>query len=325
MTMQHQIDNQDALELLHTMMLIRAFEEKSIEHYSAGLIRGFLHVYIGQEAVATGICHHLDDDDVIFATYREHGHALARGISPERIMAEMFGKVDGVSSGRGGSMHLFDGERHFLGGNAIVASALPMAVGYALGLKRQKKSGIVVCFFGEGAMAEGAFHEAMNLAVLWQVPILFVCENNLYAMGTALERSESQTNLCLKAQSYMMRASSVDGMDVCQVVEKSRSIIREIRSLEEPYFLECKTYRYRAHSMFDPDLYRDPEEIAVWKKRDPIDLWRRTLEKRGILSSSHYEEILSTVQSEVDKATAFGQKSPDPPLSSLMDFVLSDG
>jgi len=319
-----EIDPNIGLKWLQTMMLIRAFEEKCIVHYTAGLIRGFLHLYIGQEAIATGICHQLDDDDVIFATYREHGHALARGLSPDRLMAEMFGKMDGVSGGRGGSMHLFDADRHFLGGNAIVASALPMAVGYALGLKKQSKKGVVVCFFGEGAVAEGAFHEAMNLAVLWQAPVLFVCENNLYAMGTSLERSESQTNLCVKAQSYLMRASTVDGMDIMKVAEKSRMILNEIRTLREPYFLECKTYRYRAHSMFDPDLYRDPEEIVLWKKRDPIALWRKTLQSQGILDDHQYDEIKASCDGLVEIAGNFAQKSPDPPLSSLTDFVLSD-
>lgn len=324
MTLKTTIDRDTAHNLLKMMLLMRAFEEQCIAHYTAGLIRGFLHVYIGEEAIATGVCHHLTDDDVLFATYREHGHALARGLDPNRIMAEMFGKVDGVSHGRGGSMHLFDAQRHFIGGNAIVASALPMAVGYALGLKMQDKPGVVVCFFGEGAMAEGAFHEAMNLASLWQVPILFVCENNLYAMGTALERSQAQTNLCLRAQSYMMRASSVDGMDVLRVEDAVRTVLQDMRARSEPYFLECKTYRFRAHSMFDPDLYRDPAEVALWKTRDPIELFMQTLRAAHLLEDSDVQALRTDITQIIDQASRFAAESPFEDVASLETFVYSE-
>ncbi len=325
MTVAAPIDPEIGRMFLKTMMMIRTFEEKCIVHYTAGLIRGFLHLYIGEEAVATAVCHHLVDDDVIFATYREHGHALARGLDPGRIMAEMFGKAQGVSGGRGGSMHLFAADRHFIGGNAIVASALPMAVGYGLGLKKQKKDGVVVCFFGEGAMAEGAFHEAMNLASLWQVPVLFVCENNLYAMGTALERSQSQTNLCLKAQSYMVRASSVDGMNVLAVHDAVKNILHDIRTLPEPYFLECKTYRFRAHSMFDPDLYRDPAEVSLWKKRDPIDALIATLKADNSLDEKDLASLREEVQKVVDEASQYAAGGDTEPVSDLYKYVYSEG
>lgn len=311
-------NQEKAHRLLKTMMLIRAFEEASIEQYTTGQIRGFLHLYIGEEAVATGIIDQLEDCDYILATYREHGHALARGVSPRRIMAEMFGRRDGVCRGRGGSMHIFDRERHFLGGHAIVAGHLPLAVGLALGLKMQKKPGVVVCFLGEGAVAEGEFHESMNLAALWQVPVMFICENNLYAMGTALARSESQVNLGLKAQSYQVRSLSVDGMDVMAVHDAFARALRATRVLSEPFFLECRTYRFRAHSMFDPDLYRDPAEVALWKKRDPITLFQSELTRQGLLSEAELRILEAGVRQEVAQAVEFAKQSPIEPLEDLM-------
>ncbi|HEX5623081.1 MAG TPA: thiamine pyrophosphate-dependent enzyme, partial [Sulfuricurvum sp.] len=233
------------------MLLIRRFEEKCIELYSKEKIRGFLHLYIGEEAIAVALMNALSPDDAVFSTYREHGHALARGIHPNRIMAEMYGKSQGCSRGRGGSMHLFDKATRFYGGSAIVAGGLPLAVGMALADKMRKRPCVTVCIFGDGAVAEGEFHESLNLAALWKLPVLFVCENNLYAMGTALERSESQTNLATKAQSYRIPSYQVDGMDVEAVSKASQQAISQIKNGEGPIFLECLTYRFRAHSMFD--------------------------------------------------------------------------
>ena len=252
------------------MLRVRRFEEKCVELYSAAKIRGFMHLYIGEEAVAVGTMQALEPDDAIVATYREHGHALVRGVSAGSIMAEMYGKVEGCSRGRGGSMHLFDAATRFYGGNAIVGGGLPLAVGLALADKLQDRERVTACFFGDGAVAEGEFHECMNLAAVWSLPVLFCCENNLYAMGTAIERYESETDLALKAASYEMTAWSVDGMDVLAVEDAARKAAAEVRDGSRPCFLELRTYRFRAHSMYDPDLYRTKEEIERWKQHDPI-------------------------------------------------------
>ena len=263
-------DREHGLELLRQMTLVRRFEEKCVELYSATKIRGFLHLYIGEEAVAVGVLQALAPEDAVVATYREHGHALVRGVSAGSIMAEMYGRVEGCSRGRGGSMHLFDAATRFYGGNAIVAGGLPLALGLALADKFQGRERVTACFFGDGAVAEGEFHESMNLAALWNLPVLFCCENNRYAMGTAIERYESETNLALKAASYEMTAWSVDGMDVLAVEDAARKAAAEVRDGGRPCFLELKTYRFRAHSMYDPDLYRTKEEIQRYKEHDPI-------------------------------------------------------
>ncbi|MDD3676578.1 thiamine pyrophosphate-dependent enzyme [Thauera propionica] len=242
----------EPLRLLADMLRIRRMEEKCAELYGAGKIRGFLHLYIGEEACATGAMHALAEEDRVVATYREHGHALLRGVPMDAIMAEMFGKASGCSRGRGGSMHLFDVSRHFYGGNAIVGGGLPLAAGLALADKLQGESRVTACFFGEGAIAEGAFHESMNLAALWALPVLFCCENNLYAMGTALSRSESQTDLCAKVASYNMDSFRADGMDVRAVFETVSRAAKQVRESGRPAFVELQTYRFRAHSMFDP-------------------------------------------------------------------------
>jgi pyruvate dehydrogenase E1 component alpha subunit len=231
-----------------------------------------MHLYIGEEAVAVGVMDALADEDSVVSTYREHGHALARGIPMDAVMAEMFGKVTGTSRGRGGSMHLFDVSRGFYGGNAIVAGGLPLAVGLALGHQLQRRPGVTVCFFGDGAVAEGEFHESLNLAALWNLPVLFVCENNLYAMGTALERELAMTDLALYASAYGIPAWPVDGMDVEAVDLAARRALDAVRGGEGPAFLEMRTYRFRAHSMYDPELYRDRAEVERWRQRDPIDL-----------------------------------------------------
>src|SRR5512144_148816 len=258
------------LDLLRQMLLIRRFEEKCAELYTQEKIRGFLHLYIGEEAVAVGVLQALEAEDAVVATYREHGHALVRGVSAGAIMAEMFGKVEGCSHGRGGSMHLFDATTRFYGGNAIVGGGLPVAVGLALADKMQGRARVTACFFGEGAVAEGEFHESMNLAALWNLPVLFCCENNLYAMGTALTRSESETDLALKAASFEVPAWDVDGMDVLAVEQAARAAAEAVRGGAGPHFLELRTYRFRAHSMFDPERYRQKGEVEEWRHRDPI-------------------------------------------------------
>ncbi|MCP5114042.1 MAG: pyruvate dehydrogenase (acetyl-transferring) E1 component subunit alpha, partial [bacterium] len=250
-----------ALHLLHQMIRIRRFEEKSAELYSAGKIRGFLHLYIGEEAIAVGMMEAFQEDDAVVATYREHGHALVKGVSARSIMAEMYGKQEGCSGGRGGSMHLFDADTRFFGGNAIVGGGIPVAVGLALADKLAGRDRVTACFFGEGAIAEGEFHESMNLAALWDLPVLFCVENNFYAMGTALQRSESEENLTMKAASYEMPAWSVDGMDVLAVAEAANHAVDAVRGGGGPYFLELKTYRFRPHSMFDAELYRSKDEV----------------------------------------------------------------
>ncbi|NNC93807.1 MAG: pyruvate dehydrogenase (acetyl-transferring) E1 component subunit alpha [Acidimicrobiia bacterium] len=311
-----------ALHLLQQMLRIRRFEEKSAELYSAGKIRGFLHLYIGEEAIAVGMMEALQPDDAIVATYREHGHALVKGLSARSIMAEMYGVQEGCSRGRGGSMHLFDADTRFYGGNAIVGGGIPVAVGLALADKLAGRDRVTACFFGEGAMAEGEFHESMNLAALWGLPVLFCVENNFYAMGTALHRSESEENLAMKAASYEMPAWSVDGMDVLAVADAARSAVEAVRSGVRPYFLELKTYRFRPHSMFDPELYRSKDEVSEWRKRDPIDYF---IEVMGdVITPTDLERIERDVAAEIDDAVEFAEAGTLEPESDLTRFVYSE-
>ena len=311
------VGRDEARRLLWQMLRIRRFEEKCAQLYSAGKIRGFLHLYIGEEAIAAGAMPELRDDDSILATYREHGHALARGVAAGAIMAEMFGKREGCSGGRGGSMHLFDVARRFFGGNAIVGGALPMAAGFALSEKLRGTDRVAACFFGEGAMAEGEFHEAANLAALWRLPVLFLCENNLYAMGTALGRSESNVDLCEKAHSYGMHALSVDGMDVLAVRDAARRAVDSVRSGEGPMFVEFRTYRFRAHSMFDPELYRDKAEVAEWKKRCPIERFTQAALAQHGLAEADVAAIEREVAAEIDAAVAFAEAGTWEPVEQL--------
>jgi pyruvate dehydrogenase E1 component alpha subunit len=312
------------LHLLEQMLRIRRFEERCAQLYQSEKIRGFLHLYIGEEAVATGVMEVLTPDDAVVATYREHGHALARGMDPGEIMAEMFGKMEGCSRGRGGSMHLFDATTRFYGGNAIVGGGLPLAVGLALADKLNHRQRVTAVFFGEGAVAEGEFHESMNLAALWDLPVLFCCENNLYAMGTALDRSESQTQLTLKAASYEMPAWEVDGMDVEAVEEAARKATESVRAGGGPHFLEFRTYRFRAHSMFDPELYRAKDEVEEWKGRDPIELLRERLVADELLTEEAWREMEDRVRVEVDNAVAFAEDGSWEPVEDLTRFVYSE-
>jgi pyruvate dehydrogenase E1 component alpha subunit len=319
------LDRHQAQELLRQMLRIRRFEEKAAELYSLGKIRGFLHLYIGEEAVAAGALSALTPEDAVLSTYREHGHALARGIPAGTLMAELYGKANGCSRGRGGSMHFFDASRRFYGGYAIVSGGLPVAVGLALADKLLEKKRATVCFFGEGAVAEGEFHESLNLAALWQLPVLFLCENNLYAMGTALERSESQTDLCRKVESYRLPAQSVDGMDVLAVKEATLAAAAAVREGQGPRFVEFRTYRFRGHSMADPQLYRSKEEVERWKKRDPIDAFSRLLRERDLLTDAEREDLEAAVSQEIEEAVRIAEAGSWEPAEQLSDDVYTPG
>jgi pyruvate dehydrogenase E1 component alpha subunit len=317
-------DPEHARWLLQQMLRVRRLEEKCVELYSAAKIRGFMHVYIGEEAVAAGVMATLLPEDAAVATYREHGHALLKGVAAGPILAEMYGNAEGCCRGRGGSMHLFDAATRFYGGNAIVAGGLPLAVGLALADKMAGRSRVTACFFGEGAVAEGEFHESLNLAALWQLPVLFCCENNLYAMGTALARSESQTDIALKAAAYEIPAWAVDGMDVLAVEEAARRAADAVRGGGGPHFLELRTYRFRAHSMYDPERYRDKAEVAQWLERDPLDLLRTALEAVGHLTEKKWAAMQRDVEAEVQAAVDFAEAGTPEPASELTRFVYSE-
>ena len=306
-----------AAALLKDMLRIRRLEERCAQLYTETRIRGFLHLYIGEEAVATGVNQALAPEDAVVATYREHGHALLRGVPMNAIMAEMYGKQEGCSRGRGGSMHLFDAARRFYGGSAIVAGGIPLAVGLALADRMQNRPRVTVCFFGEGAVAEGEFHESMNLAELWQLPVLFVCENNLYAMGTHIARSESVTELCRKLSAYDVPCASVDGMDVLAVEAAARAAVAAIRDGGGPQFLECRTYRFRAHSMFDAQRYRDKAEVAEWMQRCPIDALRQRIEAADLLDAQALSDIEAAVTAEIEAAVAFAEAGSWEPVEDL--------
>jgi pyruvate dehydrogenase E1 component alpha subunit len=310
-------DQDFALKLLADMVRIRRMEERCAELYGQQKIRGFLHLYIGEEAVATGALNALDPQDNLVATYREHGHALVRGLPMRSIMAEMYGKAEGCARGRGGSMHLFDRRTRLYGGNAIVGGGLPIAVGLALADAMQGRRALTACFFGDGAVAEGAFHESMNLAALWRLPVLFCCENNLYAMGTAIERHESQPDLCVKASSYGMPAVRVDGMDVVAVHEAVQGAAAMVRDGAGPAFLEFRTYRFRAHSMFDAELYRDKAEVEEWRTRGPIHTYTARLKAQGLLTEEAFLAIDAAVQAEVEDAVAFAEAGSWEPVADL--------
>jgi pyruvate dehydrogenase E1 component alpha subunit len=318
------IEREHALHLLRSMIRIRRLENKCAELYSAMKIRGFLHLYDGEEAVAVGVLEALTPEDAIVATYREHGHALIRGVSAGAILAEMYGKQEGCSRGRGGSMHLFDDKTRFYGGNAIVGGGMPIAVGLALADKMQEKRRVTCCFFGDGAVAEGEFHESMNLSALWKLPVLFVCENNLYAMGTALKYSESVSDITRKAESYDVTSAAVDGMDVLAVEAAAKKGAAAIRAGEGPYFLECRTYRFRAHSMFDPELYRSKAEVEEWKKRCPIQTCVQSFKGEGLISDADMEEIEREAVMEINEAVAYAEACTWEPVEDLTRFVYSE-
>jgi len=311
------IPDELALAMLRDMVRIRRFEERCADLYGQQKIRGFLHLYIGEEAVAAGAMRALLPVDAVVATYREHGHALVRGVPADAIMAEMYGKREGCSRGRGGSMHIFDAGRRLYGGNAIVGGGLPLAVGLALADRLQGRARVTAAFFGEGAVAEGAFHESMNLAALWQLPVAFFCENNFFAMGTALARSESQTDLTAKAAAFRVPTRKADGMDVVAVHEAAMEAAAHVRRGTGPFFVEFQTYRYRAHSMFDPDLYRDKAEVEAWKQRGPIHNLTNRLKAEGRLTEEQFVALDAEAQREVEAAVAFAEAGTWEPVADL--------
>ncbi len=312
------------LARLRDMLRIRRLEERCAQLYGDGKIRGFLHLYIGEEAVAAGVMPALRPDDNVVATYREHGQALLRGVSMNAIMAEMFGKQEGCSRGHGGSMHLFDRATRFFGGNAIVGGGLPLAVGLALADKLAPRPACVTaCFFGEGAVAEGAFHEALNLAALWRLPVLFICENNLYAMGTALARSESQIDLTKKAASYGLPTGHINGMNVLAVHDAAEQAVAFVREQQAPFFLELHTYRFRAHSMFDAELYRDKAEVERWKQHDPIHNFVGKLRAAALMNEDDFARLDGEAEREVDAAVAFAEAGAWEPVDRLAADVLT--
>jgi len=312
------------LDLLRQMVRIRRFEDKCAELYTQEKIRGFLHLYDGEEAIAVGVIPVLEKRDRVVATYREHGHALVRGVPMTTVMAEMYGKQEGCSRGRGGSMHLFDKATNFHGGNAIVGGGLPLAVGLALAEKMQGNDAVTACFFGEGAVAEGEFHESLNLAALWQLPVLFVCENNLYAMGTALALSESETDIQRKAACYKIAAESVDGMDVVAVEAAARRAVHAVRESRKPYFLECRTYRLRPHSMFDPQLYRDKAEVEKWRPHEPIVRFKNWLETNHMLHADDVARMETDIDAEIAAAVAFAEAGTWEPVEQLTRFTYAE-
>jgi pyruvate dehydrogenase E1 component alpha subunit len=318
------LSREHMLALLKHMIRIRRFEDKCVELYTQEKIRGFLHVYDGEEAIAVGVVPVLEKQDRIVATYREHAHALVRGVPMNAVMAEMYGKREGCSRGRGGSMHLFDRATNFHGGNAIVGGGLPLAVGLALADHMQDNNLVIACFFGEGAVAEGEFHESLNLAALWGLPVLFVCENNLYAMGTALAISESEMDIQRKAACYRIASEAVDGMDVVAVEGAARRAVRTVRESHKPYFLECRTYRLRAHSMFDPQLYRDKTEVEAWRHKEPIVRFRDWLQTNHIVHQDDVSRVEAEIDAEIAQAVAFAEAGTWEPIEQLTRFTYAD-
>ena len=318
------LTSERGLHLLAEMLRIRQFEERCAELYGAGHIRGFLHLCDGEEAIAVGVMQVLGSGDAVVSTYREHGHAIARGVAIGPLMAELYGKRSGCSGGRGGSMHVFDAATRLCGGNAIVGGGLPLAVGLALAETMKGSRNLAACFFGEGAAAEGEFHESMNLAALWKLPVLFLCENNLYAMGTALARSESQTDIHAKAAAYGVRAAVVDGMDVFAVESAARSAAEHARSGRGPALLELRTYRFRAHSMFDAQLYRDKAEIEEWRRRGPLITLTTRLKAAGLMTEDDFQRLLAAADAEVQAAVEFADAAEWEPVADLARHVYAE-
>lgn len=318
------LDGVDAIGLLRTMMTIRRFEEKAAEMYSRGKIRGFLHLYIGQEAVATGAIAALRDNDYIVSHYREHGHAIARGIEPKRIMAELFGRETGVSGGRGGSMHLFDVARSFMGGYAIVAGHMPLACGLALAEQYKGTDRITANFLGDGSVNEGEFHEALNLAAVWKLPVLFICENNLYGMGTTVRRASAQPEVYKRAEAYGIVSERVDGMDVVAVNKAVARLAAGVRAGDRPAFLEAMCFRFRGHSMADAELYRTKEEVERWRTLDPITQLTAKLKAASAIKDSDIEALQAEVDAIAAEAAQFADESLAPPISSLMRDVYKE-
>ncbi len=318
------VTRERGLRLLREMLRIRCFEDRCMQLYGDMKIRGFLHLCNGEEAVAVGTMQALEPGDAVVSTYREHGHALARGLPMRALMAEMYGKETGSSRGRGGSMHIFDAPRRFYGGNAIVGGGLPLSLGFALAQKLARRPALTACLFGDGAVAEGEFHECMNLAALWSLPMLFLCENNLYAMGTALALAESQLDVTRKASVYGVEARSVDGMDVFAVEDAARSAAAHVRAGGGPVLLELRTYRFRGHSMFDAQLYRDKSEIEAWQKKGPLITLTTRLKAAGLMAEEDYQRLEREARAEVEDAVAFAEQSAWESAERLERFVYAE-
>jgi pyruvate dehydrogenase E1 component alpha subunit len=315
------MEKDEYLDLYYQMVLIRRLEERSAELYQQGKIGGFLHLYIGQEAVSTGLIAARKPQDRVITAYRDHGVAINVGIPAKEVMAELLGKATGTSKGKGGSMHLADVEKNFWGGHAVVGAHLPIAAGLALGDQYQKNDGVTICMFGDGATNIGFFHEALNLSKVWNLPVLWVCENNQYGMGTAVERASAVPEMRQKAEGYNMPNDQIDGMDLMKVRETSLEILEKIRSGEGPYFLEILTYRFRGHSMGDPERYRKPDEIKKYQENDPIGIYRRHLLENEIAKESELDDLDTRAEAEIQEAVEFAESSPDPEPEALFEHI----
>jgi pyruvate dehydrogenase E1 component alpha subunit len=325
MTAIQPVGQRDEVEMLSLMLLIRRFEERASQQYQAQKIGGFCHLYIGQEAVVTGAVAAVRDDDYIITAYRDHAHALARGTSANACMAELFGKETGCSRGLGGSMHFFDKQHHMYGGHAIVAAHVPLAVGLAFAIKYRGEDRVTLCFFGDGAINQGAFHEALNLAALYKLPIVFICENNLFAMGTSVKRSTSLKQIVDRAEGYDIPGEIVDGMNFREVRDKIAEVVDSIRKESHPAFLEARTYRYRGHSMSDPASYRTKAELEKYRLDDPITRLRAQLTREGKLTNEQFDQLDKQAKETVMAAVKFAEESPEPPLDKLYDYTYADG
>src|SRR5437588_8381585 len=317
-------DRETLLAMFRQMLLIRRFEEKCAESYSLGKIGGFCHLYIGQEAVAVGAISALRPDDYVLTSYREHGQAIAKGISPDAVMAELYGKATGCSHGKGGSMHLFDAKLNFLGGHAIVGGQIPLATGIAFASKYKETDQVTICFFGEAAVNQGAFHESLNMAQLWRLPCIYVCENNMYGMGTSLQRAMSMDDVATKACAYEVAAEFVDGMDVMAMRAATQRAVDRARNESLPTLIEPRTYRYMGHSMSDPGKYRTRAEIEKYQERDPIKLFRAKLEEDDLLTEDDVKELEEQVREEVERAVKFADESPEPAPEELATDVYAN-
>lgn len=318
------LDRDALVNIYHLMILCRRFEEKSAEAYSAGKIGGFCHLYIGQEAVAIGAISAIRKEDYVLTSYREHAHAIAKGITPESVMAELYGKATGCSKGKGGSMHMFDKEVNFLGGHAIVGAQIPLATGVAFASKYRGTGQVTLCFFGEAAVNQGAFHESLNMAQLWKLPCIYICENNQYGMGTSLQRAMSSHDISEKACAYEIASEFVDGMDVLAVREATLRAIERARKDYLPTLLEVRTYRFMGHSMSDPGNYRTRAEIERHQERDPIKLFATSLKEEGVLAEADFQRIEAEVKEQVEKAVRFAEESPLPAVEELYTDVYAN-
>ena len=318
------MNKKEQLELYHEMVLIRRLEERGAELYQQGKIGGFMHLYIGQEAVCTGLIAARAPDDRVITAYRDHGVAISCGISANEVMAELLGKATGTSKGKGGSMHMADTSKNFWGGHAIVGAHLPIAMGMALGDKYAQRSNVTICMFGDGATNIGFFHEAVNMSKVWNLPVLWVCENNEYGMGTAVDRASAVSSIAVKARGYDMPSERVDGMDVLKVYEASRKAIEAVRAGNGPMLLEFTTYRFRGHSMGDPERYRKQDEVRRWQENDPIGIHRKYLVENKLASSKTLDDVDAKVMDEVEQAVQFAEASPEPTLEDLYADVYAD-